>query len=58
MFYQVLMITVNDLCDFCYGATVGSEQQHNEDLRETFKGRRILEFITFYRNALRHEQLK
>ena len=57
----------------CCGATVGSEQQHNEDLREIYKVGRILEFITFYQNALhltrvhcgtfcqntlRHEQLK
>ena len=41
------MITVNDLCEFCCGATVGSEQQHNQDLREIFTGRRILEFIPF-----------
>ena len=31
----------------CCGATVGSEQQHNQDLREIYKVRRILEFITF-----------
>ena len=37
---------------FCCGATVGSEQQHNQDLREIYKGRRILEFITFDPNAL------
>ena len=47
----------------CCGATVGSQQQHNQDLRETYKGRRILEFITFYhiafnQSALRHEQVK
>ena len=36
----------------CCGATVGSEQQHNQDLREICKGRRILEFITFYHNVL------
>ena len=36
----------------CCGATVGSEQQHNQDLREIYMGRRILEFITFYHNAL------
>ena len=30
----------------------GSEQQHNQDLKEIYKGRRILEFITFYHNAL------
>ena len=34
---------IEDL-DICCGATEGSEQQH--------KGRRILEFITFYHNAL------
>ena len=38
--------------DICCGATEGSEQQHNQDLKEIFKGRRILEFITFYHNAL------
>ena len=37
---------------FCCGATVGSEQQHNQDLREIYKVRRILEFIAFYHNAL------
>ena len=49
----------------CCGATGGSEQQHNQDLREIYKGQRILEFITFYHNALhltrvvlRHEQVK
>ena len=36
----------------CCGATEGSDQQHNQDLKEIYKGRRILEFITFYRNAL------
>ena len=36
----------------CCGATVGSEQQHNQDLREIYKGGRILEFITFYQNVL------
>ena len=36
----------------CCGATVGIEQQHNQDLREIYKVGRILEFITFYRNAL------
>jgi len=42
----------------CCGVTVGSKQQHNQDLREIYKGGRILEIITFYQNALRHEQLK
>ena len=57
----------------CCGATAGSEQKHNQDLREIYKGGRILKFITFYQNALhltrvhcatfyqntlRHEQLK
>ena len=37
---------------YCCGATVGSEQQHNQDLRKIYKGRRILEFLTFYHNAL------
>ena len=36
----------------CCGATVGSEQHYNQDLRDIYKGRRILEFITFYQNAL------
>ena len=36
----------------CCGATEGREQQHNQDLKEIYKGRRILEFITFYHNAL------
>ena len=38
--------------NYCCGATEGSEQQHNQDLKEIYKGRRILEFITFYHNAL------
>ena len=37
---------------YCCGATEGIEQQHNQDLKEIYKGRRILEFITFYHNAL------
>ena len=37
---------------YCCGATEGSEQQHNQDLKEIYKGRRILEFTTFYHNAL------
>ena len=36
----------------CCGATVGSELQHNQDLKEIYEERRILEFITFYQNAL------
>ena len=36
----------------CCGATEGSEQQHNQDLKEIYKGRRILKYITFYHNAL------
>ena len=39
-------------CCSCCGATVGNEQQHNQDLKEICKVRRILEFITFYHNAL------
>ena len=42
------MFSSNNFC----GATEGSEQQHNQDLKEIYKGRRILEFITFYHNAL------
>ena len=38
--------------DYCCGATVGSEQQHNQDLKEIYKVGRILEFITFYHNVL------
>ena len=37
---------------YCCGATEGSEQQHNQNLKEIYKGARILEFITFYLNAL------
>ena len=37
----------NLVAGHCSGATVGSEQQHNQDLKEIYKGRRILEFITF-----------
>ena len=37
---------------YCCEATVGSEQQHNQDLREMYKVERILEFITFNHNAL------
>ena len=36
----------------CCGATVESEQRHNEDLREIYWVGRILAFITFYQNAL------
>ena len=36
----------------CCGATAGSEQQHNQDLREIYKVGGILIFITFYQNAL------
>ena len=34
---------------FCCGASTASEQQHNQDLREINKVRRILELITFSR---------
>ena len=47
-----IIIIVFSFHHYCCGATVGSEQQHNQDLREIYKGRRILEFITFYHNAL------
>ena len=30
----------------------GGEQQHNQDLKEIYKGQSILKFITFYHNAL------
>ena len=46
---QVLLETRNANC--C-GVTEGSKQQHNQDLKEIYKGLRILEFITFYHNAL------
>ena len=49
----------------CCGATDGSEQQHNQDLKEIYKGAtnsRIHHFlpqcIAFNQSALRHEQLK
>ena len=52
----ILVIVASDLLHiykhYCCGATAGSEQQHNQDLKEIYKGRRILEFITFYHNAL------
>ena len=49
----IITITITVVyCYYCCGATVGSEQQHNQDLKEIYKGRRILEFITFYHNAL------
>ena len=41
----------------CCAATAGSEQQHNQDLKEMYKGRRILEFITFYHNALQFNHI-
>ena len=37
---------------FRCGAGVASEQQHNQDFRDIYKMGRILEFITFYQNAL------
>ena len=45
-------INISYLFIHCCGATEGSEQQHNQDLKEIYKGRRILEFITFYHNSL------
>ena len=36
---------------YCCGASVASEQQHKQDLRRINK-REILEFTTFYHNAL------
>ena len=32
---------------------MGSEQQRNQDLKEIYKVGRILEFITFYHNAIK-----
>ena len=53
------------MADHCCGATEGSEQQHNQDLKEIYKGAtnsRIHHFlpqcIAFNQSALRHEQLK
>ena len=50
---------------YCCAATEGSEQQHNQDLKEIYKGAtnsRIHHFlpqcIAFNQSALRHEQLK
>ena len=50
---------------YCCGATEGSKQQHNQDLKEIYKGAtnsRIHHFlpqcIAFNQSALRHEQLK
>ena len=43
---------MENLYPCCCGATEGSEQQHNQDLKEIYKGGRILEFITFDYNAL------
>ena len=37
---------------YCCEARRVSEQQHNQDLREICKVGQILEFITFYQNAL------
>ena len=37
---------------YCCKARRVSEQQHNRDLREIYKVGWILEFITFYQNAL------
>ena len=55
---------IDDL-NCCCGATEGSEQQHNQDLKEIYKGAtnsRIHHFlpqcIAFDQSALRHEQLK
>ena len=49
----------------CCAATEGSEQQHNQDLKEIYKGAtnsRIHHFlpqcIAFNQSALRHKQLK
>ena len=49
-FNFVLGLNLISLC--CCGATEGSEQQHNQDLKEIYKVGRILEFITFHHNAL------
>ena len=40
----------------CCGATVGSEQHYNQDLREIYKGRRILEFIHFLLECIAFNQ--
>ena len=44
---QILIVMKIIVFSNCCGATVGSEQQHNQDLREIYKGRRILKFIIF-----------
>ena len=49
-FNFVLGLNLISLC--CCGVTEGSEQQHNQDSKEIYKVGRILEFITFYHNAL------
>ena len=48
MLYNITYVEIDDCC----GATEGSEQEHNQDLKEIYKGQQILEFITFYHNAL------
>ena len=60
-FFSLLSV----LHHFCCGATEGSEQQHNQDLKEIYKGAtnsRIHHFlpqcIAFNQSALRHKQLK
>ena len=49
---HLLKLLTFNYYSYCCGATEGSEQQHNQDLKEIYKGQRILEFITFYHNAL------
>ena len=47
-----MSLIATPVLNHCCGATEGSEQQHNQDLKEIYKVGRILEFITFYHNAL------
>ena len=65
----ILVIVASDLLHiykhYCCGATAGSEQQHNQDLKEIYIGAtnsRIHHFlpqcIAFNQSALRHEQVK
>ena len=48
----IWLVTLMFVERFLLRSDVGSEQQHNQDLGEIYKERRILEFITFYHNAL------
>ena len=47
---------VQGLLVYCCAASEGSEQQHNQDLREIYKVTRILEFITFLPECIAFNQ--